>query len=87
MLAGRAKWYANCLDALTMEAMPCIDGMEKLARKYNVRWLIFETDCQELITLWDARRNQRSVIYPHLQRMQVLKLHFTAFKLDFASRE
>jgi hypothetical protein len=28
MLAGRAKWYANCLDALTMEAMPCIDGMQ-----------------------------------------------------------
>jgi hypothetical protein len=42
---------------------------------------------QELITLWDAGRNQRSVIYPHLQRMQVLKLHFIAFSLVFASRD
>jgi hypothetical protein len=41
---GSAKWYAHCLDALTMEALACRDGL-LLAQQTNAQRVWMESDC------------------------------------------
>ena len=84
-LGGCAKWYTYALDALSMEAIACKDGME-LARTLGTQQLIVETDCQELVKLWQADVAQRSIIYPILQQMRDISLLFLGFNLVYVSR-
>jgi len=84
-LGGCAKWYTYGLDALSMEAIACKDGME-LARTLGTHQLIVETDCQELVKLWQAESAQRSIIYPILQQMRDISLSFSGFNLVYTSR-
>jgi len=49
---GRARWHQHGLNALSMEAEACRDGMI-LAGELNVRQLQVETDNQELLKLWE----------------------------------
>jgi ribonuclease HI len=58
---GVAKWYDHCLDALAMEAMACLDGLN-LAFQLWVQRLWLETDCQEVIKLWMARGRLGSLV-------------------------
>lgn len=47
---GRALWYEHCLDALTMEALVCRDGLSwrsKLQACVQKVWL--EMNCQDLV--------------------------------------
>ena len=44
-VGGQARWYPHGLDALTLEALACRDGVA-LARDKGVQRLILETDSQ-----------------------------------------
>jgi ribonuclease HI len=82
---GVAKWYDHCLDALTMEAMACRDGLN-LALQLGVQRLWLETNCQEVIKLWMAGWNQRSSIVSILKEIRELSLLFQDFKFSFVAR-
>jgi ribonuclease HI len=84
-LGAQATPYAHCMDATTVEAWACWDAME-LARRCRAAKLCVETDCMELVRLWQSREMQRSVITPVLKEMQDLSLDFSEFSLVFASR-
>ena len=73
------------MDALTTEAYACRDGMI-LAERHGVTQLCLETDCQEVVTLWENRGNSRSVIHPILMEIQERSLQFQAFSFIHASR-
>jgi len=82
---GRAKWYGHCLDALSMEALACRDGL-LLARQVGAQRLWLETDSQELLKLWRAGDNQRSSIAPILGEIRELSSLFLDFKFSSISR-
>jgi hypothetical protein len=84
-LGAQATAYPLCLDALTMEAYACIDGLI-LDEKLGVNRLHLETDCQELISLWGARDGGRSVITPIIMEIYELSLCFQEFGLSHVSR-
>ena len=58
---GSARWYDTCMDALTMEALACRDGLS-LAVKSGATSELLETDCQELVRLWSMKDEQRSSV-------------------------
>jgi hypothetical protein len=80
---GSAKWYDHCL-ALTMEATACRDGLT-LAVQSGVRNVWLETDCQQMVQLWQAGTNQRSTIVTILHEIRELSLLFLDFKSSFVS--
>jgi ribonuclease HI len=84
-LGAQATPYAHCMDATTAEAWSCRDGMT-LAMKCGVVKLCLESDCLELVRLWQSRETQRSLIAPVLMEMQDLSVSFNAFSLVYASR-
>jgi ribonuclease HI len=84
-LGGRAAWYRHGLDALTMEALACRDGAV-FAQEKGVQNLIIETDSQELLKLWGAGVHQRSRIAPIVRETRDITMHFSEFKLLYASR-
>ena len=84
-MAGQAKWYERCLDACATEAMACRDALG-LAQQCGVQKLHLETDCLELVQLWEKREEQRSAIYPVLMEIKDLSLVFFDFLFTFASR-
>lgn len=85
-IRGSAKWYDHCLDALTLEAIACRDGLA-LSVQSGVRKIWLETDCQQMVQLWQAGTNQRSTISTILQEIRELSLLFHDFKLSFVSRD
>ena len=76
--APQAMWYERCLDACTMEAMACHDGL-KVAVQLGLQWVSLETDSLELIHLW--KETQRSIIGPVLKEIDELRLAFHFFVL------
>jgi ribonuclease HI len=82
---GVAKWYDHCLDALTMEATACRDGLV-MALQLGVQKIWLETDCQEVIRLWTADDNQRSSIGTILKEIRELSLLFQEFNFSFVAR-
>ena len=73
------------MDALTTEAYACRDGMA-LAERHSITRLCLETDCQEVVGLWENRGNNRSVIHPILMEIQERSLQFQDFTFIHASR-
>lgn len=84
-LSGRATWYPHGLDALSLEALACRDGMI-LAADMGVQNLQVETDSQELVKLWTEVDTQRSRITAILKEVKDRSQLFSAFSLRFASR-
>ena len=84
-LVGRARWYPHGLDALTIEALACRDGLEA-ARDRGVACLQLEADCQELANLWSRGDYQRSFLAPILSEIKELSLNFSEFILLYANR-
>ena len=66
---GSAKWYDHCLDALTMEALACRDGLV-LAQQAGALKVWLESDCQESVHLWNAGENQRSHVATLLREIR-----------------
>ncbi|CAL4944430.1 unnamed protein product [Urochloa decumbens] len=82
---ARAIWYANSLNALTMEARACRDGLI-FARQHGVTRLILETDCEALIKLWNSKDLQRSEAAVIINEIKELSFSFNAFVFRFTSR-
>lgn len=83
---GGAKWYEHSLDAITMEACACRDGL-RLAAQAGARKVWLETDCQQIVQLWSSGSFQRSCIAPLLQEIQEQALVFSDFKFSFIPRD
>jgi ribonuclease HI len=83
---GRAHWHQHGLNALSMEAEACRDGMI-LAGELNVRRLLVETDNQELLKLWEMGESQRSCISPIIREIRELSTSFVDFSLVYANRD
>jgi len=84
-LEAQATPYALCMDALVAEACACRDGLI-MAGRYGATRVHLETDCQEVINLWENRDRDRSVIFPILMEIQERSLQFQDFIFSFASR-
>ncbi|OEL37156.1 hypothetical protein BAE44_0001827, partial [Dichanthelium oligosanthes] len=82
---GRAIWHGHCLDALLMEALACKDGV-LLAQQCGISKVCVETDCLELIKLWENLDSQRSTVNLFLWEIRDMCRSFDEFKLVFASR-
>jgi hypothetical protein len=57
---GSAKWYGNCFDTLTMEALAYRDGLV-LVQQAGAQRVWLESDCQELLKLWSVGENNAPV--------------------------
>jgi len=68
---AQALWYDHVLDACTMEALVCRDGL-RMAMQYGQQRILLETDCFELVRLWTRKENQQSTIGPILQEIEDL---------------
>ena len=68
-----------------VEAWACRDGI-RLASACGVTKLCLETDCLELVRLWELKETQRSVLTPVLKEMHELSLQFSDFELRHISR-
>lgn len=66
--------------------MAAIDGLV-LAADTNVQRVHLETDCQELVNLWEQRKSQKSRIAPLLLQIEVLSQVFLDFKFSFVFRD
>ncbi|CAD6236843.1 unnamed protein product [Miscanthus lutarioriparius] len=82
---GIAKWYEHCLDALTMEALACRDGLA-MALQLGIQKVWLESDCQEVVRLWQVRDQQRSSVMSILKEIKELSTLFQEFKFSFPSR-
>ena len=69
-----------------MEALACSDGLV-LAQQTGVQKLWLETDCKELVNLWNAGDNQRSTVAELLGEIRELSMGFQDFKFSFISRD
>jgi hypothetical protein len=84
----RGAWckpYSGIVDPLTAEALALRDGV-LFAQARNFRQVVFETDCSELVRLWDTRRMKKPVISPILEEVSILSLGFESFSISFARR-
>jgi hypothetical protein len=82
----RGAWcrpYSGIIDPLTAEALALRDGAV-FAKARNFRQVVFETDCSELVRLWDSRRKIKPLITPILEEVSILSLGFQSFSFCFA---
>lgn len=82
---GRARWHHYGLNALTMEALACKDGVA-LAREKGIQNLLIETDWQELVKIWELMNLKRSHISPIIREIGVLSAAFIKFYLVYSNR-
>lgn len=68
-----------------MEAVACRDGL-RLAQQIGVQRIWLESDCQELLKLWNAGETQRSSVMTIIKEIQELSSLFLDFKFSFISR-
>ena len=57
-----------------------------MAERHGVTRLCLETDCLELVALWENRANNRPVIAPILMEIHERSLRFLDFALSYANR-
>lgn len=67
-----------------MEALACRDG-PVLENQMGVQKVWLETDCQELLKLWNAGDSQRSGVVTIMREIQELSSVFQDFKFSFIS--
>jgi ribonuclease HI len=79
------KAYPGIVNPLTSEALALRDAVV-FAQAQNFRQITIETDCSELVRLWEARRRSRPLISPLLEDVSSLSLGFQAFSISFARR-
>ena len=48
--------------------------------------MIMETDCQELVQLWNTRHNSRSIVAPILDEIGELAFDFSFFEIQHVTR-
>jgi ribonuclease HI len=85
LFRGGAHWYNHCLTALSMEALAYRDGLA-LALQAGIQKVWLETDCQEVVKLWQAVVNQRSSVVLIIKEIRELSTLFQYFKFSFVCR-
>jgi ribonuclease HI len=83
--AAQAKWYDKGFAACSMEALACKDSLI-FAGQLGVQNMAMETDCLQLVQLWNKRDSQRSINDSTLKEIAELSLAFQSFTLSFVSR-
>lgn len=63
------KWFDHIPNVLVAEALACKEGIS-LAHSIGSQRIVVETDCQVLVSLWEARHSQRSEITGILHLLQ-----------------
>ena len=81
----QARWYDRAMDVCMMEALGGRDGLQ-LAVQHGERRVVLETDCLELINLWQKRDVQRFAIGPVLEEINALSLAFHSFSFSYVNR-
>jgi hypothetical protein len=79
------KAYPGIVDPLISEALALRDAV-LFARARSFSHISVETDCSELVRLWENKRTDRSVIAPILEEVSILSLDLQVFSISFAGR-
>ena len=80
--AAQARWYDRGFDVCLMEALACRDGLV-LAKQQGIQQVWLETDCLELVNLWNKKDVQRSIVDSVLKEIDDLRLAFQDFSFFF----
>ena len=86
LVAAKCRQYESIPDALTAEAYAYRDGA-LLIKDLGLTKVIVETDCQELVALWNSRATNRCAVIPLLNQVQDLSCQCTYFALAHVRRE
>jgi hypothetical protein len=86
VIAAKCKQHGSIPDALAAEAYAYCDAM-LMVKDLGLSKVIIETDCQELVVLWNSRTSNRCVIIPVLNQIQDVSQQCTHFVLAHVRRE
>jgi len=78
VVAAKCKQHGSITDALTAEAYAYRDAM-LMIKDLGLSKVVVETDCQELVALWNSRTINRCAIIPVLNQIQDLSQQCTHF--------
>jgi hypothetical protein len=81
-VTAQAQWHVNLLDAEMGEALACRDAVV-LARQLGLQRVQLETDCLELVQLWNKKELQRSILDPILSEIEEVRLAFIEFVFKY----
>ena len=84
-MSAWCRSYQDINDPLTIEALAFRDAV-LFADQNGYRSITCESDCEELVRLWQGRKAQRSVIAPILSEVEDLVPSFQFFDFVFARR-
>jgi ribonuclease HI len=82
-LQARAVWRDHAPDALTMEVLAFKEG-QIMARSIGARKIVAETDCAEVVHLWNALNTQTISLI--LADIKDLSRSFDEFSLFYLNR-
>ena len=68
-----------------MEAIAIHEGV-KFAKQRGSTHVIMETDCLEVVSLWNTRHNTRSIVAPILDEIEELARDFSLFEIQHVMR-
>jgi hypothetical protein len=84
-MAGHATRYKLACDALMMEALACRDGIQ-MVQELRITKLCLETDCLELINLWNSLDMQRSTVSLIIHDIKCISRSFSEFTFIYTNR-
>ena len=85
LLGAWCKPYLGISDPLIMEGLSLRDGV-RFASLRGFSHVVMETDCLEMVTLWNTRHNSRSIVAPLLLEIGELCNNFTLFVIQHVNR-
>ena len=86
LLAAWSKPLPGVTDPLVAESLSLREGVI-FAHLRGFEHVIMETDCLEVVNLWNTRHNSRSVVAPILLEIGELVSFFTSFVIQHTYRE
>jgi ribonuclease HI len=84
-LGAWSKPLLGITDPLIAEALALREGV-LFAHLRGFQKVVMETDCLEVVDLWNSRHGSRSTVTPILQDIGELALNFTLFVIQHVSR-
>lgn len=85
-VAARSRIYQGLSDSLTVEALALRDACF-LAMEKGYTQVICETDCEDLVRLWQTRCSHRALIAPILSEITEISLSFISFEVGFVASD
>ena len=85
MLASWSKPHTGVTDPLIAEALSLREGV-LFARLRGYAHVILESDCLEIVNLWNTRHGSRSVVAPLLVEIGEHALSFDSFVIQHVNR-